>query len=90
MASQKRVNYRAQKESNNNQSRPNANTVILAKKCKRSCTNSSEGKQIYTLRACIPQSTLTKSCYENMIYQAWGILHSDTAKFHLQSLSNLS
>jgi len=31
MASQKRVNYGAQKESNNNQSRPNANTVILAK-----------------------------------------------------------
>lgn len=32
IASQKRVNYWALKKSNNNQSRPNANTVILAKK----------------------------------------------------------
>ena len=32
----------------------------------------------------------TESRYENMIYQARGILNSDTATFHLKSLPNPS
>ena len=65
-------------------------TLSSLQKFERSYINSSEGRQICTLQACIPQSTLTESCYETMIYQAQGILNSDTATFHLKSLPNPS
>lgn len=48
-------------------------TLSSWQKFERSYTNSSEGRQICTLRACIPQSTLSESPYENMICQAGGI-----------------
>lgn len=48
-------------------------TLSSWQKFERSYTNSSEGRQICTLRTCIPQSTLSESPYENTLYQAEGI-----------------